>query len=111
MAGMRAGFWPGPAAGTTGALAVTAANSWSATIQWTAPPQVTALRLLRNGRLLDMVPFESGGTLGYTDSLLLASTTHAYEVVAVDGDNQGGAGDSARITTPGPGGRLPPPLP
>src|SRR2546427_7307582 len=107
MAGMRAGFWPGPAAGTTGALAVTAANSWSATIQWTAPPQVTALRLLRNGRLLDMVPFESGGTLVYTDSLLWPSTTYAYEVVAVDGDNQVVADDSASITTPAQEGAFP----
>jgi len=97
---IAAGIRPGTAAATTGALSVTATNSWSATVQWTAPPQVTALRLLRNGRLLDIVPFESGGTLVYTDSLLWPSTTYAYEVVAVNGDNQVVADDSATITTP-----------
>ena len=98
---------PAGAAATRGAsaegespLQVTALDPWSATLQWSALPDVARIEILRDGRLLDDVPTSGGSTLSYTDHLLWQSTTYAYDVIAINPEGEVVSNQTASVTTP-----------
>lgn len=63
-------------------LTAQAASAWSAVLQWTMPPAVDTVMILRGGLLIDQFPSASGSS--YTDRLLWPSTTYTYEVQGLD---------------------------
>src|SRR2546430_17549482 len=81
-------------------LQVTALDSGSALLQWSAVPGVARIEIRRDGRLLDDVATSGGSTLSFTDHLLWQSTAYAYEVIAFDASNQIISDETTSVTTP-----------
>src|SRR3989442_58782 len=75
---------PRHASPPTTSLVALAPNSWSARLQVRAPAETARIQILRDGRLIDDVPFDGAGQLAYDDNLLWPATTYRYEVRAVD---------------------------
>jgi hypothetical protein len=81
-------------------LRAQASNSWSAQLQTVAPAGTARIQLLRDGRLIDDVPFNGPGPLVYDDYLLWPATTYQYVVRAIDRGNKPLREESTTLTTP-----------
>jgi hypothetical protein len=88
-------------------LAVSALNSYSAQLTWTAPDGTTEIHILRDGRLID--DFSSVGVSTYTDYLLWGSTQYSYELLALSSTGATLADLTVSTTTPSQSGSFPKP--
>ena len=81
-------------------LVALAPNSWSARLQTLTPAGTARIQILRDGRLIDDVPFGGAGPLAYDDNLLWPATTYHYEVRAVDRAGKPVRDEAVELTTP-----------
>ena len=81
-------------------LAASAPNSWSALLRTTEPATTARVQILRNGRVIDDVPFVRGGDLSYVDNLLWPATSYRYEIRAVDQGGKPVRDESFELSTP-----------
>jgi hypothetical protein len=86
-------------------LALRALSSFQVRADWSVPPDAATVRILRDGRLVDEFP--AGAGTSYRDSLLWASTSYAYEVVALDAAGGELSDETATVTTPAQVGSFP----
>jgi hypothetical protein len=111
LAGANAGelvaLKPGTVQPPAATLDVTALNSYSAQLTWTAPDGTTEIKILRDGRLID--DFSSAGVTTYTDYLLWASMQYSYELLALSSSGATLADLTVSITTLGRAGSFPKP--
>ncbi len=82
-----------------------AANSYSAVLTWSLPPEANRIRLFRGGSLLDEFPATATGT--YTDYLLWQNTPYRYRLKAISPSGRVLANLSRWVTTPGQAGSFP----
>jgi hypothetical protein len=81
-----------------------ALTSYSAQLQWNAPPGTSRIQILRDGLLLDDV---AAGPTTYTDRLLWQSTTYVFEFKAFDVGGAQLIDLTAPATTPVQSGSFP----
>jgi hypothetical protein len=86
-------------------LTLRALSSWQVRADWSAPPGAVTVQVLRDGRLIDEFP--AGAGTSYRDSLLWASTSYTYDVVALDAGGAVISDDAGTVATPAQVGSFP----